>query len=376
MFVDEAEIRVRAGKGGDGAVAFLREKYRPKGGPAGGDGGRGGSVYLVATTGESTLLEVARKSPYRARHGQPGGNKHCTGKSAEDLEIPVPLGTLVFELTDPEPVPELEEGEEEAEAPAPAPRFDPEDGVADLAAFLDPEDLEQLEGMEDPLPRGKEGERLLCDLTEDGQRFRVCRGGRAGRGNARFASSTNQVPRESTPGAPGEYRRLRLELKILADVGLVGLPSAGKSTLISRVSAARPKIAAYPFTTLSPVPGIVRLSTSRTCVIADLPGLIKDAHRGVGLGIQFLRHIERTRMIVHVVDVAPLSGKDPIEAYHEIREELTSYGADLDTLPELIALNKMDLPAGRETLKAFREAIPDRPIYPISAVTGHGLRTL
>jgi GTP-binding protein len=159
-------------------------------------------------------------------------------------------------------------------------------------------------------------------------------------------------------------------------VGLVGLPRAGKSTLISRVSAARPKIAAYHFTTLSPVPGIVRLSTSRTCVVADLPGLIKNAHRGVGLGIQFLRHIERTRMIVHVIDVAPLGEQDPIDAYHEIRDELASYGASLDALPELIALNKMDLPAGREILKAFRKAIPDRPIYPISAVTGHGIRTL
>jgi len=331
VFVDQTAIVVQAGKGGDGCVAFLREKYRPYGGPAGGDGGRGGSVILEATHRVQTLLEIARRVHFRADKGQPGGPRNRTGRSASDLTIEVPRGTVV--------------------------RVAPESpGSLDLPGAPKPP--------------------LLCDMTEEGQRFCAARGGKGGRGNARFASSVNQVPREFEPGELGEDRRILLELKLLADVGLVGLPSAGKSTLISRVSAARPKIAAYPFTTLSPVPGIVDLGGFRTCVFADLPGLIAGAHEGVGLGIRFLRHVERTRLLLHLIDGAPLDERDPVEAYEEIRNELRSYDEALVRKPELVVVSKTDLPGAEAARDRLRAALPGREVLAISSVTGAGLPAL
>ncbi len=320
MFVDRAEIHVKAGKGGDGCVSFLREKYRPKGGPDGGDGGNGGSVILRATGKVATLLDVARRKHYRAENGQPGRGKRQTGKSGADLTIEVPLGTLVHDV---------------------------------------------------------ESGRLVADLTREGEEIALARGGRGGKGNAAFATATNQTPREHTPGEPGEEGRFLLELKLIADVGLVGLPNAGKSTLLSRISAARPKIAAYPFTTLEPVPGIVSLGDFRSCVVADIPGLIAGAHRGIGLGTEFLRHIERTRLIVHLVDCAPLAGPRPPEAYRQVREELALYGGGaLAEKPEIVAANKLDLPAAAAGLAELRGALPDREVIPISAATGEGVPAL
>ncbi|MFC1706372.1 GTPase ObgE [Planctomycetota bacterium] len=322
MFVDKTVIRVSAGRGGDGCCAFRREKYVPRGGPAGGDGGNGGSVLLVATHRRSTLQDIARQTHFRAKHGMPGRGSCMTGRSARDLVVPVPLGTVVRSA---EP--------------------------------------------------GDEG-RLLRDLTSEGERYLAARGGAGGRGNARFATSTNQAPTEWEPGGQGEETTILLELKLIADVGLVGLPSAGKSTLISRISAARPKIAQYPFTTLSPVPGLVRLGDFRSCVVADIPGLIAGAHQGVGLGIEFLRHVERTRMLVHVIDVAPLGGLQPEEAYRDIRCELKAYGAGLEDRREILALNKIDLTGAMDKVERFRRSFPHLETYAISAVTGEGLKPL
>jgi GTP-binding protein len=319
VFVDKTDIFVRGGRGGDGCVSFLREKSRPRGGPDGGDGGRGGSVVIRATAKVATLVDIARKTHYRAESGQQGTGKKCTGRSALDLVLEVPRGTLV---------------------------------------------------------RDRESGRIVADLTRDAEDLVIARGGRGGRGNASFATSTNQTPRESTPGTPGEEGWYTLELKLIADVGLVGLPNAGKSTLLSRISAARPKIADYPFTTLTPVPGIVRLGEYRSCVVADIPGLIEGAHRGVGLGTEFLRHIERTRMLVHVIDCAPLAGPAPLEAYAQVRAELAAYGLGLEEKIEIVAANKTDLPGADAAAAELRRALPDRDVIAISAATGAGLRDL
>src|SRR5678810_267167 len=258
MFVDEVDILVTAGAGGNGCLSFRREKYVPRGGPDGGDGGNGGSVYVTAIATKNTLVDFRYHPDFKARRGQHGKGSNQTGQTAEDLEITVPIGTLVFES----------DGDER---------------------------------------------RLLADLAEEGQRVLIARGGRGGRGNAQFVSSTNRAPRRTEPGGSGEHKKLRLELKLLADVGLVGFPNAGKSTLISRISAARPKIADYPFTTLTPNLGVVRLSDDRSFVVADVPGLIEGAHRGQGLGHQFLRHLERTKVLVHLVDVSSETGREPID---------------------------------------------------------------
>lgn len=320
-FVDEAKIWVRAGDGGKGCVSFRREKFVPRGGPDGGDGGRGGSIVLVATNKQPTLLDHSYQQYYRAPRGQHGRGSLQHGKNGEDLTIPVPLGTV----------------------------------VRDMAT-----------------------DAVLCDLVEEGQSLVVAQGGRGGRGNASFKSSTNRAPRIAQPGEPGQERHLKLELKLLADVGLVGLPNAGKSTLISKLSSAHPKIADYPFTTLTPHLGVVMSENADTLVVADIPGLIEGAHRGAGLGLKFLRHIERTKVLVLLVDASRIDPEDPGRDYRIIRSEFHNYNPSLLEKPYLIALNKMDLlgtaglPKGIE--RFFQEL--GVPFVPISALTGEGTQRL
>jgi len=318
-FVDEVRIHVRGGKGGDGCVSFRREKFVPRGGPDGGDGGNGGSVYLVAQAGVDTLLDLAGRHHYHAENGRPGSGANRTGRSGSDLLVTVPTGTLVYDDTT---------------------------------------------------------GRLLKDLVENGQRVCVARGGRRGRGNAFFVSSTNQAPREFEHGLKGQERMLRLELKLIADVGFVGLPNAGKSTLLARLTQARPKIADYPFTTRTPHLGILELPGYRRLVLADLPGLIEGAHEGVGLGDAFLRHVERTRAIVHLVELCPPVGApSPAEAYRIIRRELEKYSAALGARAELIVGTKLDLTDAPAALAALSSEL-GRPVLGISGVTGAGLREL
>ncbi len=317
-FVDQVKIYVKAGDGGHGCVSFRREKYVPRGGPDGGDGGRGGDVILVADPQLHTLYDFYHRVHFRAENGRPGMGKKMTGRDGEDLVLRVPVGTVVKDA---------ETGE------------------------------------------------ILGDLVSPGQRLVVARGGKGGRGNARFATPTNQAPRHAEPGRPGEERWLILELKLIADVGLVGLPNAGKSTLLSRISAARPKIADYPFTTLQPNLGVVVLSDERTFVVADLPGLIEGAHKGVGLGLEFLRHVERTRALLHVLDA---SAEDPLRDFEVVEKEMAHYQPELLKKPRAVALNKIDLLADRSRLDPVRESLEKRghPVYLISAVTGEGLKDL
>jgi len=318
MFIDEAKLRVRGGDGGNGGCSFRREKYVPRGGPDGGDGGHGGDVFLRANPNLATLLDFAPRPLYAAASGGHGRGKNRHGRKGEALVLDVPPGTI----------------------------------VRDQATGL-----------------------VLRDLTEPDERVLVARGGKGGRGNKRFASPTNRTPREFEKGEDGEERTIHLELKLIADVGLVGLPNAGKSTLLSRVSDAHPKIADYPFTTREPQLGIVDAGHYRRIVIADLPGLIEGAHDGHGLGDEFLKHIERTRIICHVVDMAPLSGPDPAAAYALIRNELRLYSAELAAKRHVIAANKMDVTEAADNLPAFRDAV-DVTVLPISAVTGKGLPAL
>ncbi len=327
MFVDEVEIHIAAGDGGRGCLAFRREKFVPRGGPSGGDGGHGGSIFVKASPHTNTLVGFRFHPEFSAERGQHGQGSNRTGATGEDLDLEVPVGTLVFE--------QVEEGE--------------------------------------PY--------LIADLATEGQRVLVARGGRGGRGNARFASSTNRAPRRVEPGEPGEVKRLRLELKLLADVGLVGFPNAGKSTLIARVSAARPKIADYPFTTLVPNLGVVRLDPDRSFVVADVPGLIEGAHRGTGLGHQFLRHLERTRVLVHLVDVSGASGRVPAEDLDTVRRELELFDHPLAAKPQLVAANKIDAadPADADGGIAGLERRAGElglPFFRISGVTGAGVNAL
>ncbi|WP_067926612.1 GTPase ObgE [Alicyclobacillus shizuokensis] len=319
MFVDEARIYVKGGDGGNGIVAYRREKYVPLGGPAGGDGGNGGNVVLMVDEGLRTLMDFRYQRHFKADKGENGRNKNRHGQSAEDLVVKVPPGTVVYD--------------------------------------------------------GDTGE-FLGDLVHHGQRLCVARGGRGGRGNTRFAHAGNSAPEIAEKGEPGQERWLRLELKVLADVGLVGYPSVGKSTLLSAVSAARPKIGDYPFTTLTPELGVVEAPDGRSFVMADLPGLIEGAHEGKGLGHDFLRHIERTRLLVHVIDMAAVDGRDPVQDYQVINEQLYKHDARLAKRPQLVAANKMDLPEAEEHLQAFREAYPNQVVYPISGATRFGLAEL
>ena len=324
-FIDEAVISVRSGAGGDGAKSFRREKFVPLGGPDGGDGGRGGDVVLEADRNLATLIEQRVKRKNRAESGAGGAGANKTGKSGADLVIRVPVGTLVHDTED-----------------------DPE---------AEP----------------------LADLTQHGERCVVARGGRGGRGNTRFKTSTRQTPDFAETGRPGEQRELRLSLKLLADVGLVGFPNAGKSTLLQRISAARPRVGAYPFTTLVPNLGVAEVG-ERRFVVADIPGLVEGASAGAGLGDRFLRHIERTRLILHLVDVgtALLEERDPLEAYDQIRHELSAYAASLLERRELVVLNKVDLVSDRDDLGAFEAELARRgaTVYRASGATGEGVAEL
>jgi GTP-binding protein len=321
MFIDEARILVKAGDGGNGCLAFRREKYVPRGGPSGGDGGRGGDIFLVSTEHQNTLIQFRFNPEHKAQRGRHGEGSDCTGAEGYSIDLKVPVGTVVYDEAT--------------------------------------------------------GERLH-DFTTAGERFLVARGGRGGKGNARFATSTHQAPTEHEPGKPGQERRLRLELKLLADVGLVGFPNAGKSTLISRISAARPKIAAYPFTTLEPQLGVVSLDDYRSFVVADIPGLIEGAHLGHGLGVQFLRHIERTRLLAHLVDVSEASGRDPAHDFETVMAELASFSKDLAAKPMIVVATKMDAAQDPARVEALRQVAAERGLafFEISSVTGQGLDEL
>lgn len=320
MFVDQVKIYVKAGNGGDGMVAFRREKFVPNGGPAGGDGGKGADVVFVVDEGLRTLVDFRFKRIFKAEHGEHGMSKSMHGRGAEDLVVKVPQGTIVKDI---------DTGE------------------------------------------------IIADLVAHGQRAVIAKSGRGGRGNKRFATPANPAPELSENGEPGQERNVQLELKVLADVGLVGFPSVGKSTLLSVVSAARPKIAAYHFTTIVPNLGMVDAGDGRSFVMADLPGLIEGASQGVGLGHQFLRHIERTRVIVHVIDMSGSEGRVPYEDYMAINNELEQYNLRLMERPQIIVANKMDMPDAEENLNEFKTKIAeDIPVFPISAVTKTGLREL
>ena len=320
-FIDEAKIYVKSGAGGRGCVSFRREKYVPHGGPNGGDGGNGGDVILVTNENMSSLLDHRYKQHYKAKRGEHGKGKDMHGRNADTLYIPVPVGTIVRDF---------ETGE------------------------------------------------VLGDLTQKDETLLVAKGGRGGKGNARFATSTNQAPKIAQPGGEGEERTLLLELKLLADVGIIGFPNAGKSTLISRISAARPKVADYPFTTLVPNLGVVSYGDGKTFVIADIPGIIEGAHEGAGLGIQFLRHVERTKLLIHLLDLSPATGRDPLDDYETLNRELSAYSPELSKKPQIVVPNKIDITEAREKLKKVKKYFDKKriTIYPVSSATGEGLKEL
>lgn len=321
MFIDIAKIRVKGGKGGDGAVAWRREKYEPSGGPYGGDGGNGGSIILKADEGIRTLMDFRYKRVYYGENGENGRTKKQFGRAGRDTVLRVPVGTLVKDANT--------------------------GGV-------------------------------IVDLKENNQTFVIAKGGRGGRGNARFATATRQAPSFAEPGTKGEEREIILELKLLADVGLIGFPNVGKSTILSILSAAKPKIANYHFTTLKPNLGVVRVAEEKSFVIADIPGLIEGAHQGAGLGHDFLKHIERTRVLIHVLDISGSEGRDPLEDFYKINEELVKYNEKLGNKPQIVAANKMDLPGADEGLEKISKELEPKgyKIYPVSAATLEGIDEL
>jgi len=318
MFVDEVEIEVEAGKGGDGCVSFRREKYVPRGGPDGGDGGKGGSVLFRASANVDSLIHLAQRRQWKAENGRPGTGAQRHGAGAGDLIVEVPVGTMIFD---------------------------------------------------------RKYDFLLKDLQTVDDEVIVCRGGQGGKGNTRFKTATNRAPRQAEPGEAGESRKLRLELKMIADVGLVGKPNAGKSTLLSRLSQARPEIAAYPFTTKHPHLGLVGIDPDRSFVMADIPGLIEGASRGVGLGHDFLRHIQRAGILIHLIEPMPDDGTNPLENYRAIRNELVEFDETLGLRPEIVVITKADLPEGETVRREFAEKL-GHDVFLISAVTGLGLKPL
>jgi len=318
-FIDEARISIKAGDGGRGCVSFRREKYIPKGGPDGGDGGKGGDVIIRATSRKRTLSQFQFKRNFAAKNGGHGQGRQRAGRGGEDLIIEVPLGTII---------------------------------------------------------RNAQNNEIIKDFVEDGESVVVAGGGIGGKGNKHFTTSTNRAPRFAQTGMPGESLDLLIDLKLLADVGIVGFPNAGKSTLISRISSARPKIDNYPFTTLTPVLGVVYPPRGEPFVVADIPGLIKGAHQGVGLGVWFLRHIERTRVLLHLIDASQIDPSDPLFSYNAIGQELAGYNPALAEKPQIVVLNKIDLDEGVKGAEAFVSAFGDRPVYHISAHTGSGVDAL
>ena len=318
-FIDEAIITVQSGDGGRGCVSFRREKFIPRGGPDGGDGGKGGDVVFITTSRKRTLYQFRFQKQFKSKNGAHGQGKRKTGKTGQDLVIELPPGTLVT---------------------------DAETG------------------------------QIINDLIKSGERLVLAKGGRGGQGNARFKTSTNRSPRFAQPGEPGETKKVKLELKLLADVGIIGLPNAGKSTLITTVSSARPKIGNYPFTTLTPSLGVVETDRGEPFVVADIPGLVKGAHKGTGLGIRFLRHIERTRILVHLVDVSTIDSDDPLHGYDIINKELAKYNHKLAEKPQIVVLNKIDLPDTRKAAKTFQSAAKGKKVTLISALTGKGVDDL
>lgn len=319
MFVDIARVDLKAGRGGDGAVAFRREKYEPAGGPAGGDGGNGGNIYIIADEGTRTLGDYHYKRYYHAENGEPGRNKGQFGKAGEDLYLYVPLGTLI---------------------------------------------------------KDAETNTVIYDMKEPGEEFLICKGGAGGKGNRRFKSSTRQAPRFAEPGKQGEEKAILLEIKLISDVGLVGLPNVGKSTILSILSNARPKIDNYHFTTLIPNLGVVDLGDGNSFVLADVPGMIEGASKGIGLGLEFLKHLERTGLLVHVIDMSGSEGRDPIDDYLLIREELKGYDKRLDERKEIIVANKKDLPGFDKNIKDFKKEFPELEIIEISAATTENVNVL
>jgi GTP-binding protein len=318
-FIDEALITVQSGNGGSGCVSFRRERHIPRGGPDGGDGGKGGDVILVSSPGKRTLYDFRHKKNLKAQNGSNGQGKDKTGKAGENLTVEIPTGTLVSDV---------------------------------------------------------QTGQVIKDFTAPGELLIIAKGGRGGRGNARFKTSTHRTPRFAQPGEPGEKLEIKLDLKLIADIGLIGLPNAGKSTLISRISAATPKIADYPFTTLTPNLGVVQPPFGEPFVVADIPGLIEGAHAGAGLGIKFLRHVERTRILVHIIDTAAIDPSDMLGSYNTINTELRSYSAELAKKTQLIVLNKMDVTGAKETAEQFRSALMGKAVMSISAVTGTGVKQL
>ncbi len=318
-FIDEAIITVQSGDGGRGCVSFRREKFIPRGGPDGGDGGKGGDVVFVATSRKRTLYQFRYKNILKAKNGAGGQGKKKAGKNGENLKIEIPIGTLVV---------------------------DSETG------------------------------QLIKDFVKPGEAFVIAKGGRGGQGNARFKSSTNRAPRFAQPGESGETLTLKIELKLLADVGIIGLPNAGKSTLISVISSAQPKIASYPFTTLTPNLGVVQTDKGEPFVVADIPGLISGAHKGAGLGIRFLKHIERTRILVHLIDISSIDTNHPLDVYNAINRELALYSKNLAKKPQIVVLNKLDIPGAKEAADIFQSAAKGKNIALISAITGKGVNHL
>ncbi len=318
-FLDEAFITVQSGDGGRGCVSFRREKFIPRGGPDGGDGGKGGDVLFKSSSHRRTLYPFRFKRQFKAPNGTHGQGKQKTGKKGDDLIIEIPPGTLITD---------------------------------------------------------EETNELIKDFTQPGEAHIIAEGGRGGQGNSRFKSSTHRAPRFAQPGEPGHFLKLKLDLKLLADVGLIGLPNAGKSTLISVISSATPKIADYPFTTLTPTLGVVQAGWGEPFVVADIPGLIEGAHKGVGLGTRFLRHIERTRILIHLIDVSAIDTDNPLHAYNTVNKELAMYNRKLTEKPQIVVLNKIDLPDVREAAKKFQNAVKEKQVILISALTGKGIQDL